>query len=147
MQYPWPCTAKLFFSRSPWRLISLLVLLAATFTACQIQEGPGGSAAITGRVLVHDYNADFSQFQGTYYAPEEEVFIVYGDAPVHGDDMETHLDGRFRFDYLRKGTYTIYTYSKDSTGTEVSGVVPVSTTVEITSKRQEIDLGEIVILK
>jgi len=124
-----------------------MIGLLFSLTACQIEEGPGGSGAITGRLFAYDYNADFTLLNGSYYAPDEDVFLIYGDEVIFGDDMKTHFDGRFRFDFLRKGTYTVYAYSKDSSGTEAAGVYPVMVEVEISEKSQEVDLGEIVILK
>lgn len=128
----------------PTLIAGLLVFL---LTACQIEEGPGGSGSITGRLFANDYNGDFTQLNASFYVPDEDVFLIYGDDVIYGDDMKTHFDGTFRFDYLRKGTYTVFAYSKDSTGNEASGIYPVMVEVEISNKSQAVDLGEIVILK
>lgn len=127
--------------------ITGIVLFIALLSSCNVQEGPGGLATITGRVYANDYNADFSQLNGSYYAPDEDVFLIYGDDEIYSDDMKTHFDGSFRFQFLRKGTYSLFAYTKDSTGTIPSGVSPVLIEVEITSKNQTVDVGEIVILK
>ena len=124
-------------------LCTLFVLLFS----CEVQEGPGGLGSITGRVYAHDYSADFSQFEGAYYEPKEDVFLVYGDDEIYSDDMETHHDGSFKFEFLRKGTYKVYVYSKDSTGTIPAGVYPVVAEVEISSRNQQVDVGEMVIVK
>ena len=112
-----------------------------------MQEGIGGIATITGKVYVLDYNSGFTQLNSEYYAPAEDVYIVYGDEEVYADKMETHHDGTFRFDFLRKGTYTIFVYSQDSTENEPSGEFAVMREIEITKRNQEINLGDIVIVK
>lgn len=114
---------------------------------CQVKEGIGGTASITGRVYALDYTADFSELDDEYYAPEENVYIVYGDDDFYGDRVDTHYDGTFRFDFLRKGKYTVYVYSEDSTGQVPAGEFPVLREVEITKKNASIDLGDLVIVK
>lgn len=125
----------------------LLFFSVIMLTGCQLQEGPGGAATITGRVYAYDYNSDLTAFRGEQFIGDEEVFIVYGDDEVFSDDVETHYDGTFRFEFLRKGTYTVFVYSKDSTLTDPSLQYPVMRTVEITSKSQEINVGTLEIIK
>ena len=135
-------SARAFAQTALWAGLAILLL-----PSCSVQEGPGGSGVITGRLFTHDYNSDFTQLNGSYYVPDEDVFLVYGDEEIYGDDMKTHYDGRFRFEYLRKGKYTVYAYSKDSTLAEPSGVYPVMVDVEITGKSEVVDIGEILIIK
>ncbi|MGZ4156179.1 MAG: hypothetical protein ACXVED_03315, partial [Bacteroidia bacterium] len=62
-------------------------------------------------------------------------------------------DGSFEFKYLEKGSYKIYTYSRDSTGKYINAVnkfapkVAVVVDVDITKARQSIELPDITILK
>ena len=60
---------------------------------------------------------------GYYYHADEEVYIIYGDEDNYYDDSyETSFDGSFRFENLRKGTYTVFIYSdceSDTTGLAV----------------------------
>ena len=46
----------------------------------------------------------------------KDVFIIYGDdkSEVYDDKFETDYNGKYHFEYLRKGDYTLYTYA-DST--------------------------------
>jgi len=37
---------------------------------------------------------------------------LYGDNTTFDDDTKTTYNGKFKFDYLYKGNYTIYTYSE-----------------------------------
>ncbi|MCB9235354.1 MAG: hypothetical protein H6581_27110 [Bacteroidia bacterium] len=134
-------------SRKKISVAALICTIFFLLTSCQIQEGPGGMAAVTGKIYAKDYNASLTQLGSEYYAPKEDVFIVYGDNSVFDDKVETHFDGTFRFEFLRKGTYTIFVYSKDTTLTNPDILQPIIKTAQITSKGQEIDLGDLVIIK
>jgi hypothetical protein len=132
------------------RIASCLALLYAaifSLTSCEKEEGQGGTSSITGRVVVRQYNSNFTTLVEQYYATDENVFIVYGDDEVYGDKTSTHHDGTFRFDYLRKGTYTVYAYSEDSAYYPSQHEIPVMRQVRITGKNQDITIPEIIILK
>jgi hypothetical protein len=127
--------------------------LAATFlfatcimllAGCEKSEGVGGLATIRGRVLVKDYNNTFTVLQDTYYAQDEEVYIIYGDEKTVGDRVNTTYDGYFEFTYLRPGDYTVYVYSKDST-LQTLAKVPVIQKVEIASRKELVELGDMII--
>lgn len=109
-------------------------------------EGPGGQAIVRGKIYGREYNASFTQLVDEYYVAEEDVYIVYGDDEIYSDDMKTNHDGSFEFKYLEKGKYTIFVYSKDSTFTVPGGKQAIFVEFEITDKKEEVDLGEIVIL-
>ena len=116
-------------------------------SACQIPEGPGGLATIKGKIYVKEYNDEFNVLLGEYYGGEEEVYIVYGDDDVYSESMDTHYDGAFQFEYLRKGNYKIFVYSRDSLNPFSPMDTVVIREVEITSKRETVDLGDVLILK
>ncbi|MDL2221216.1 hypothetical protein LJC35_01525 [Parabacteroides sp. OttesenSCG-928-N08] len=106
-------------------LLSLSLLL---FVSCNKDEGLGGSSSLEGYVynVIHkDDNFSFSR--DTFPAVKEDVFIVFGNDDYYGDDVETNGNGMYRFDYLRKGTYTVYAFSKYADGSyeAVSEIVPV----------------------
>jgi hypothetical protein len=126
--------------------IFLLTALIIIAPSCSKEPGQGGTSSISGKIFVRDYNASFTTLLGEYYAPEQRVYIVYGDNDVYSNEMRTHYDGTYRFDNLRKGTYHIYAYSKDSTQTVLSGIIPVTKTVEITANNQQIVVDDIIIL-
>jgi hypothetical protein len=123
------------------------VLIGFTTLSCEKQEGLGGTSAITGKVIVRQYNSNFTILMEQYYAADENVFIIYGDDPVYGDKTSTNYDGTYRFEYLREGKYTIYTYSKDSAHYPTQHEIPVIKQVEITKKNQEVKVSDIIILK
>lgn len=127
-------------------IVALIFLLGiALFPSCKKVEGKGGSSSIIGKVIVNKYNSAGALIS-TYDAQKEDVFIIYGsDNTVQDDKEETSYDGNFKFEYLEKGTYTIYVYEKCSTCP--SGDQAVLKTVEITKAKEIINLGIIEIKK
>lgn len=101
----------------------MLALLAAVmlFTSCNKGEGEGGTATIQGKVMLvlHD-NDNYNLSVDTVAAAQTDVFIVYGDDVLYGDDMETGPDGTYCFKYLKKGDYTIFAYSTLATGEKIA---------------------------
>lgn len=91
-------------------LFSALSLLVAA-SGCNKSEGEGGTSTIHGKVYAYNYNSS-GVFQGEFYAPDEEVYIIYGDGDNYYDDSyKTSFDGSYRFQYLRPGTYRVFIYS------------------------------------
>lgn len=117
----------------------------------------GGNSTIKGKVFLRGYNPDFTQLKYSYYKAEEDVYIVFGNDTIYDERTRTSYDGSFQFEGLRKGTYKIYAFSKDSAKIydcyQIGGnctIFPDSAvirTIEITSGKQEIILPDIVILK
>ncbi len=126
-------------------LLSLFVVLL--FLSCSKEEGEGGRASISGKLIIQEYNNDFSIKKNKYAAADENVYIVYGDGDYYNDKTKTNYDGTFKFNYLRKGTYSIFVYSDDSTGEEESGKTTLWKTVEIKDTKQELVLDDITIAK
>lgn len=120
-----------------------LPLMALALASCTKYEGPGGSSSIVGKIhhMVYD---GANNLINEYDAPKHDVYIIYGNNAADtyfDDDIETSFDGTFRFDNLEKGNYRIFTYEKCPTCP--SGDSTLFFDVEITEKRQEIDLGTI----
>ncbi|HRZ42085.1 MAG TPA: hypothetical protein P5228_05210 [Bacteroidales bacterium] len=132
-----------------YRNLTAIVLILATLTivpGCEKPEGEGGLATIRGRVLVKHYNSSFNILEETYYAQDEDVFIIYGDEKSVGDRVRTTYDGWFEFPWLRPGKYMVYAYSKDST-LQTQAKIPVIREVEITDTKQQVEVPEIVIFE
>jgi hypothetical protein len=130
------------------RLLMVLALASAfASSSCKKPAGEGGQATIRGMV----YETNFSMVSGNYevndeyYAPDVDVFIIYGDDATYGNKVQTGPDGVFEFKYLRKGSYTVYTYSKDKdasiAGNAYAPAIAVKKTVEITDKKGTVDAG------
>jgi hypothetical protein len=125
----------------------LLLGVLVCFTSCKKEAGYGGNSTIFGKIIAHNYNAEFTQLKGIYVAADEDVFIVYGDDRSFSERLRTNYDGVYEFKYLRPGNYTIYAYSKDSTLTLPSGIITVIRKVEITEKKQTVEADDIIIFK
>ncbi len=128
----------------------LVLLLGIGFIACEKDPGKGGTSTIRGKVIIREYNRDFTiQKTPDYPGAKEDVFIIYGDDAVYGDKFETNYDGIYEFNYLREGSYTVYAYSKDSTKNYdlTSEEIPVIRQVEITAKNQTVEVPDIIVLK
>ncbi|MGB0932840.1 MAG: hypothetical protein ACPGU5_01065 [Lishizhenia sp.] len=124
------------------KLILSVVLLAAVF-GCTKNAGEGGSSSIIGKVFVENYNAA-GILQESYYGPEEDVFIIYGNASnTYDDDFKTSFDGSYKFEYLAKGEYTVFAYSECDDCE--SGVEVVSQTVTINENKTEFELPDLVV--
>lgn len=122
--------------------------------SCKKEEGIGGTSTITGKVIVHDFDAGFQEAspREIYPAKNEKSFIIYGeDGTTYNDDFNTSFDGTYEFKYLQKGKYRIFAYSKDSTGAKTTGIfsnqdIPVIVNVEIKSNGSNVVAPDIIIL-
>lgn len=127
-------------------IYKLLFVLGMMFilTACEKSEGEGGTSTIEGSVTVEEWDEDMVAKRSEHPAYAEDVYIIYGSDDFYGDKVETHSDGTYKFEYLRKGTYTIYIYSIDTLNP--SNMVVVSQTVDITDNKQTVQAPELVIV-
>lgn len=114
--------------------------------ACAKDPGEGGNSTITGKVYVKHYNTTFTTLLDEYYGPNIDVFIIYGDNKTYGDHVNTNYDGTYEFNYLRPGMYHIYVYSKDST-LQTTANIPVIADVEITKRKETVQVSDIIIFK
>lgn len=122
-----------------------LILLGS----CTKQAGEGGLASIKGKV-VKELRLVLTNPEtaiSSYPAPDEEVWIIYGENTSPDDRYRTNYDGEFEIQYLRPGEYTIYVYSEDTTGAANTSPnrMPIIRTVNIDGRRDVIDLGDLVI--
>jgi hypothetical protein len=129
-------------------LIQIALIFTLTlFFSCSKEAGDGGNSSIFGKVYAKDYNDAFTLLLGEYYEANQDVYIIYGDDKTYSDKTVTNPDGLYEFKYLRPGKYTVYTYSKDSTLQTVSNRIGVLQTVEITEKKQDVEVPNLVIFK
>ncbi len=129
------------------RVLLTCMLACFLFVSCEKEEGQGGTSSITGKVIVRDYNTNFTALVEQYNAPDEDVFIIYGDDVVFGDKTSTNYDGTYRFDYLREGKYTIFAYSEDSANYPTKHKIPVISQVTISGRNKNVQANPIIILK
>ncbi len=89
------------------------------------------------------------QGQDEYYGSESllsdmEVYILYGDDTVYGDQTRSGGDGEYRFTNLVKGTYTVYVVSQDTLNPE--GFVKSGVTVVIDENKVVVSAGNLDLL-
>lgn len=72
---------------------------------------------------------------------DAEVYILYGDDEVFGDQTRTGGDGEFRFTNLVKGNYTIYVVSQDTTNPEAG--IKNTVTISIDKNKSVVDAGNL----
>jgi len=124
-------------------MLILFTVSAGIFFSCNQQEGIGGNSHIKGKLMVNYYNEDFSKllYEQPEPAKDENVFLIFGNEQVVGEDTKTSFTGDFEFEYLWPGKYTIYYYSDDSTNLSAD---PIVIAKEITlGKNETLDLGEL----
>ena len=108
--------------------------------SCTKDEGVGGNATIRGKVIVRNYNDDFSILLSEHSASEEDVYIIYGNDKTFGDQEETNYDGIFEFNYLLPGDYSVFIYSGDTTSNLLYDTVVVKN-ITISKKDDVVDAG------
>lgn len=126
-------------------VLFLSIITLGLANSCKKVEGPGGGAVIKGIIQEQKYNA-LGNIIASYPAASQTVYLIYGTTDqFYDDDLKTSYDGSFVFNYLQKGTYSLFVYEDDAT--QPSGKSVVKKTFEITKKSEVIDLGTINIKK
>ncbi len=132
-------------------IASILILLAFLVTACKKEAGEGGTSKITGKIMVRNYSGSFpAPFYTVYGAQDKDVYIIYGtNDTVVGDRVKTSYNGDYEFNYLQKGTYTIYVYSDDTNfvSPSPSGDVVVKQIIEVSEKKSVIAAPDLLTIK
>ncbi len=135
-------------------ILYLCVLcLVLAFNSCKKEAGKGGTSGIRGKVYSKYYNKNFSVLADSGYAPDTDVYIIYGDGFSFGDRQKTSYNGSYEFKYLEKGNYKIYAYSEDSTGAYSNHVnqyapdIAIIKEVSITKNRQKVEVEDIHIVQ
>ena len=119
----------------------IICAIAVGFMACEKDAGEGGTSVIEGQVYkiftsenaVNEFDSlgnidtTYKVIDTSYYQLDagKDVFIIYSnnETEVYDDKFETDYNGRYHFEYLRKGDYTLYTY--------VDSTVDISSTIEL----------------
>jgi len=127
-------------------LLSLL-FFSVLITACEKMPGEGGTSTIRGKVIVREFNDDFTDFRDQYPGAKEDVYIIYGEDEVYGDKFETNYDGTYEFNYLTEGKYRVFAYTDDSIPPFTNELIPVIREVEITGKNQVIEVTDIIVTR
>lgn len=112
---------------------------------CNKSPGEGGTSSISGKLYRIETNV-FGDTLAEYYAPDRDVYIVYGgEDPIYDDKFSTSYDGSYAFHNLTKGNYKIFAYSRCDTC--ASGDTIVSKTVVVSEKKTNYQLEDLVVYK
>ena len=132
------------------RLLASLIILFFV-SSCEKSPGEGGTSTIQGSVykLSSYYNVLTQQTDTVYYQldSKKDVYIIYSDNEneFYNDNIETNWNGQYRFDYLRKGDYTLFVYADSTDGLNISYDYPVFKHVKIDANNSTFTLPDFVI--
>jgi len=130
------------FPMKHFNLLSLFFCLTL-LSSCLNEEGEGGNSSIEGTVYKVLHSDDIFNFDvDTFPAAKEDVYITYGDSKIYGDKMETGYNGFFKFRFLTKGNYLIYSYSTIPGGKKVAVFDTISISNGETKKTKDIYIHE-----
>ena len=77
------------------------------------------------------------------------MYIIYSDdeESIYDDKFETDWEGRYHFEYLRKGDYTIFTHVDSTVINEITYDYPIFKHVSIINNNSTNTLSDFVIQK
>ena len=126
-----------------WLFYFSILLISSS---CRKGPGLGGKAMVSGKLKVQHYDGTWTSLISEYYAPGEDVYIVYGNNQTFNDKVETHYDGTYEFNYLLPGHYEVYAYSKDSSSNSVSNKTAIIKEFIVLDVDRELILDDLIIL-
>ena len=132
------------------RIITLL-LVVFFVSSCEKEAGEGGTSTIQGSVykLSTYYNVLTQQVDTISYQldSKKDVYIIYSDNEndFYDDNVETNWNGQYRFEYLRKGNYTLFVYSDSTDALNLSYEYPIFKHVKIDANNSTFNLSDFVI--
>ena len=132
------------------RKIIYLFVITFMILSCEKPAGEGGTSEINGNVtyFTTSYNAQTSSLDTTYYPKSgKDIFIIYSnnEDDLFDDKTETDWNGNFKFEYLRKGDYVVYTYVDSIVVNDVTYDSPVFYHVNISENNSSIILEDYII--
>ena len=147
------------------RQILFICAIALGFTSCKKDAGEGGTSVVEGQVykiftfdnVVNEFdslgNVDttYLVLDTLYYQLDsgKDVFIIYSndEGLVYDDKFETDWEGRYHFEFLRKGDYTVFTHVDSTVINDVTYDYPVFQHISITSNNSTNTLSDFIIFK
>lgn len=132
------------------RLLASLIILFFV-SSCEKSPGEGGTSTIQGSVYkLSTYYNVLTQLTDTVYYQldaKKDVYIIYSDNEndFYNDNIETNWNGQYRFDYLRKGDYTLFVYTDSTDALNISYDYPIFKHVKIDANNSTFTLPDFVI--
>lgn len=119
-------------------LVTILLLLQS----CSKEEGFGGLATIRGKVFGQNFNQNGVLIAENYIG-DVRVYISKHEDPIPFGDVRSSYDGSYEFEFLHEGKYDIWVFG-DCDFCPWDQMFDKKT-VEITSKRQTVEVEDLVI--
>ena len=135
------------------RNLLIICAIAIGFTACEKPAGEGGTSVIEGQVykIFTFQNPTTGAWDTSYFQLDagRDVFIIYSNdnTELYDDKFDTDYNGKYHFEYLRKGEYTIYTYADSTDNSNVKHEYPVFKQITINSNNSTNTVGDFIIEK
>ena len=131
-------------------LYSLFALYLIPLIGCEKDPGEGGTATVTGKIYVMNFDDDDgTTLINEYFAQNRQVYIIYDEGTIPDDDVRTGFDGSYEFNFLHKGQYIIYAFSECTVDplSCPSGEIPVMDTIQITQKGETYEVPTITVIE
>ena len=145
------------------RNLIIICAVAFGFIACDKTAGEGGTSIIEGQVyklytsevVVNELDGfgndtTYKIIDTLYYQLDEgeDVYVIYdsNEGYIYDDKFKTDYQGRYRFEYLRKGEYTIYTLA-DSSDINMTYTFPVFKHINVSSNNSTNTVDDFIIEK
>jgi hypothetical protein len=123
--------------------IGILCSVLFAINSCKKDPGPGGLATVKGKVFAIDITTAGNVKDSGYIAEQKVYISVSGDADFF-DSKRTSYDGSYEFNWLRKGTYDVWSFSDCDTC--VWKQQKVLKTVEVGSKKATVTVDDLKII-
>jgi hypothetical protein len=133
--------------------IFILVVIVLFFSSCKKEPGEGGTSSIIGSVykISTYFNVLTQEVDTVFYQLDsgEDVYVIYSDneSDFYNDKIETNWNGQYRFDYLRKGDYTIFVYADSTDILNISYDYPVFQHISVEANNSTYTLSDFIINK
>ncbi|MBP6455507.1 MAG: hypothetical protein KA275_02155 [Chitinophagaceae bacterium] len=121
----------------PLFFLSLIILIS--FLSCKKQPGFGGRATISGKVYAIDYNKNWIKISEGYMNDCKVFISIDGETGVL-DDVRTDVNGNFKIENLRKGTYNVWVNTRCDTC--VNDQKPLIKNIVVEGNKDEINVEE-----
>jgi len=123
----------------------LVTLIAVTFLlSCEKEPGEGGTSTIEGAVIIEEVD-NLGFVVNSYPAPEERVYIIYGDNDIYDNEVRSHYDGRYKFEFLNIGSYKLFAYTECIFDSCSVPLLPVIEEISVNSNSQIVNAPDLVI--
>lgn len=128
------------------RFLLVIFPLLILVSSCEKNPGEGGTSSIEGKIIIEEVD-NFGVVVKSYPAPEERVYIVYGNNEFFDNEVRTHYDGRYQFEFLNIGSYQLYAYSECFVDSCTIPKYPELIDIGISANNQVVNAQDIIIQK